>query len=141
MTGVTRKIRQVMDAKDHPPPHTDVDHLNRSQAKGSNTIMRRSHPGLAHGMIWIATAAAGTGPQSLTKTALIGTDMTAADMMTTSMAVIAGALTRNLCTLSQKGVSAMTKILLLRNEAQGAGTGNQRLGQRMTNMMPPEVAG
>lgn len=84
---------------------------------------------------------AGTGPQSLTKTALIGTDLTAAGKMTVPMAVIADALTRNLCALSQKGVSAVTKTLLLTNEAQGTRTASQRLGRRMTNMMPQEVAG
>ena len=81
--------------------------------------MRKSHPDLAHGTIWISTAAAGTGPQTLTRTALIGTDMTAADMMSIPMAVIAGALTRSMCTLSQKEISVMTKITLLTNEAQG----------------------
>lgn len=88
--------------------------------------------------------AAGTGPPSLTRIALIATGRTeplTTNKMTIVMAVVADALTWNLCIPSQKGVSATIKTLLLTKEAHGTRTGRQRPGQCMTNMMRQEVAG
>ena len=128
------------------PLQQDADLLYRSQAEASDTLTRGSLPDAPQGVIKNLILAAGTGPQTLTKSALAGTDQIdhlAAGMPAELMAVsmTAGTLTGTLFRPNQKGVSVMIEKPLMRKEAHAARIGSHRLTQRMTSMTCQEAAG
>lgn len=126
--------------------HKDADLLYRSQAEASDTLTKGSLPDASHGVTQILIVAAGTGPQTLIRSALAGTDqidhlaagMTAA-LMTVSMT--AGALTGTLFMPNQRRVSVMVEKPLMTKEAHAARTGSHHLTQCMTSMTCQEPAG
>ena len=144
VTGMTSKV--VTKAGGRLLLHKDAGPLYRSQAEASNTLTRGSLPDIPHGVIQILTVAAGTGPQTLTRSALAGTGqidhlavgMTAA-LMTVSMT--AGVRTGTLFMSNQRGVRVMVEKPLMTKEAHAARTGSHRLTQCMISMTCQEVAG
>ena len=142
--GMTSKI--VAEAGGLFLLHKDADLLYRSQAEASDTLTKGSLPDASHGVTQILIVAAGTGPQTLIRSALAGTDqidhlaagMTAA-LMTVSMT--AGALTGTLFMPNQRRVSVMVEKPLMTKEAHAARTGSHHLTQCMTSMTCQEPAG
>ena len=139
MTDMTSKA--VTEANGPLPLHKDADLLCRSQAEASDTLTRETLLDIPHGMIQILTVAAGTGPQTLTRIALAGTDQIDHLAAGVSVSVIAGTLTRNLFMPNQKEVSVTVEKLLMTKEAHAARNGSHRLTQFLISVTCQEAAG
>ena len=121
VTGMISKV--VTEAGGPLPLHHDTDLSYRNQAETSDTLMRGRLPDEPQGVIQTLTVAAGTGPQTLTSSALAATDQ---------IDHLAAGMTVALMTVSKP---------LMTKEAHAARTGSHRQTQCMISMTCQEAAG